>query len=113
MGEGWLQLLMASGELETLLIAHVSLMQRLAMGVLGAGQLPRHIAFIMDGNRRFARCSIFVLKCKPPKRRGRGKETIEGHKGGFFVGSLRKPRHARPYRALTLNYLRVLSRRAP
>ena len=76
---------MASGELETLLIAHVSLMQRLAMSVLGAGQLPRHIAFIMDGNRRFARCSIFVLKkCKPPKRRGRGKETIEGHKGGFF-----------------------------
>jgi len=46
-----------------------SWLQRLAMSVLGAGQVPRHIAFIMDGNRRFARV--------------RGQETIEGHKGGF------------------------------
>jgi len=46
-----------------------SWLQRLAMSVLGVGQVPRHIAFIMDGNRRFARV--------------RGEETIEGHKGGF------------------------------
>ena len=54
------------------------------MSVLGAGQIPRHVAFIMDGNRRFARCTphslSFNSKCN---RRGQGQETIEGHKGGF------------------------------
>jgi len=46
-----------------------SWLQRLAIAVLRTGALPRHVAFIMDGNRRFAR--------------HKGSATIEGHRGGF------------------------------
>lgn len=31
-----------------------SLLERLACGILKCGQVPKHIAFIMDGNRRYA-----------------------------------------------------------
>ncbi|KAI8873777.1 dehydrodolichyl diphosphate synthetase [Ramicandelaber brevisporus] len=41
----------------------------LALNTLRAGPVPRHIAFIMDGNRRFARNSLNA-------------NVIEGHKSG-------------------------------
>ena len=31
-----------------------SWLERLAINVLKAGQMPKHVAFIMDGNRRYA-----------------------------------------------------------
>jgi len=46
-----------------------SWLDRLLINILKRGQLPRHVAFIMDGNRRFAR-----------RRQVR---KIEGHSQGF------------------------------
>ena len=43
--------------------------QRLLISVLKGGPVPRHIAFIMDGNRRYAR--------------ERGMEVAEGHRMGY------------------------------
>lgn len=47
----------------------VSQLRELLIGALRQGPLPRHVAFVMDGNRRFAR--------------NHGIETIEGHNFGF------------------------------
>lgn len=47
----------------------LSFWERLGVGVIRAGPMPRHIAFIMDGNRRFAE------KQKVKK--------LEGHSQGF------------------------------
>lgn len=44
-------------------------LQRLAVKALSMGPLPRHIAFIMDGNRRWSRAN--------------GVRVPEGHKMGF------------------------------
>lgn len=46
-----------------------SLLERFCINVLKCGPIPRHVAFIMDGNRRYARKLNL--------------ETIEGHKQGF------------------------------
>lgn len=42
--------------------------QRVLLGVLRAGPIPRHVAFVMDGNRRYART--------------KGKKVIQGHVDG-------------------------------
>jgi len=42
--------------------------QRVLLGVLSAGPIPRHVAFVMDGNRRYART--------------KGIKVIEGHADG-------------------------------
>ncbi|ODM88996.1 hypothetical protein Ocin01_17687 [Orchesella cincta] len=47
-----------------------SVAQKLAAGVVGIGHVPKHVAFVMDGNRRFAR--------------GQKKEVKHGHKSGFL-----------------------------
>ena len=43
--------------------------ENLAVNVLKCGKIPKHVAFIMDGNRRFAN------KC--------GVHKIEGHSKGY------------------------------
>ena len=44
-------------------------LRELLIGALRQGPVPQHIAFVMDGNRRFAR--------------SHGIETVEGHNLGF------------------------------
>ena len=44
-------------------------LRELLIGALPHGPIPDHIAFVMDGNRRFARTH--------------GIETVEGHNLGF------------------------------
>jgi ditrans,polycis-polyprenyl diphosphate synthase len=43
--------------------------RRVLLGILKAGPIPRHVAFIMDGNRRYAR--------------DKGVKVIQGHVDGF------------------------------
>ena len=47
----------------------ITKVKELLLGALRQGPIPEHIAFIMDGNRRFAR--------------SHGIETLEGHNLGF------------------------------
>ena len=46
-----------------------TLLESVSLRALRCGPIPRHVAFIMDGNRRFARAA--------------GIEKIEGHAAGF------------------------------
>jgi len=45
--------------------------RRVLLSVLKAGPIPQHVAFVMDGNRRYART--------------RGMKTIQGHVEGFVA----------------------------
>ncbi|KAG5652311.1 hypothetical protein H0H81_005461 [Sphagnurus paluster] len=45
--------------------------QQLLLTVLAAGPIPKHVAFVMDGNRRYAR--------------NHQKRVFEGHQDGFFA----------------------------
>ncbi|KAJ6084065.1 hypothetical protein N7486_010865 [Penicillium sp. IBT 16267x] len=47
----------------------ISNLKELLVGALRQGPMPQHVAFVMDGNRRFAR--------------SHGIETVEGHNLGF------------------------------
>lgn len=47
----------------------INQLRELLIGALKQGPVPQHVAFEMDGNRRYAR--------------GRKMETIEGHHHGF------------------------------
>ncbi|KAJ6016252.1 hypothetical protein N7540_010843 [Penicillium herquei] len=47
----------------------ISNLKELLVGALRQGPIPQHVAFVMDGNRRFAR--------------SHGIETVEGHNLGF------------------------------
>lgn len=44
-------------------------LRQLLIGALRQGRIPKHVAFVMDGNRRFARSHQI--------------ETVEGHNLGF------------------------------
>ena len=44
-------------------------LRKLLIGALRQGPIPQHVAFVMDGNRRFARTHQI--------------ETVEGHNLGF------------------------------
>ena len=44
-------------------------LRELLIGAIRQGRVPRHVAFVMDGNRRFARTHRL--------------ETVEGHNLGF------------------------------
>ena len=52
-------------------------LQELLINALRQGPVPQHVAFVMDGNRRFARNNHI--------------ETVEGHNMGFEA--LAKARH--------------------
>lgn len=47
----------------------ISQLRQLLIGALRQGPIPEHVAFVMDGNRRFARNHRI--------------ETVEGHNLGF------------------------------
>jgi hypothetical protein len=53
-----------------------SLLTLILLRVLSVGPIPRHVGFVMDGNRRYAR--------------GRGMQVAQGHTDGF--SSLRRVR---------------------
>jgi ditrans,polycis-polyprenyl diphosphate synthase len=58
----------------------VNQLRELLIGAVRQGPVPQHIAFVMDGNRRFARSHKI--------------ETLEGHNLGFeALAKVLHPRH--------------------
>jgi ditrans,polycis-polyprenyl diphosphate synthase len=55
-------------------------LQGILINALSQGPIPQHVAFVMDGNRRFARSNHI--------------ETVEGHNMGFEA--LAKARYPPP-----------------
>ena len=51
--------------------AFASKAQNFILNILAAGPIPKHIAFVMDGNRRYARMNH--------------KEVQQGHSDGFIT----------------------------
>lgn len=58
----------------------LTFLTRLLLYILSAGPIPKHVAFVMDGNRRFARL--------------RGRPVMDGHLKGF--DSLKNVRVVQP-----------------
>ena len=46
-----------------------SLLSTLLLFIVSLGPIPRHVGFVMDGNRRYAK--------------GRGRQVAQGHSDGF------------------------------
>lgn len=61
--------------------------RELLIGALRQGPVPQHVAFVMDGNRRFARSHKI--------------ETVEGHNLGFEALARVSPRRGHQQRILT------------
>uniref|UniRef100_A0A6I8NT78 ditrans,polycis-polyprenyl diphosphate synthase [(2E,6E)-farnesyldiphosphate specific] n=1 Tax=Ornithorhynchus anatinus TaxID=9258 RepID=A0A6I8NT78_ORNAN len=73
----------AGGTMSWIREGELSLIERLCANIIKAGPMPKHIAFIMDGNRRYAQ------KCQV--------ERQQGHSQGFDklaeVGDASRGRH--------------------
>lgn len=67
-----------------------SFLQRCAIRVLRTGSIPEHLAFIMDGNRRFA-------------SKHRLTSVITGHEHGF--DKLTEVRHRHPFAPVVIRLL--------
>ena len=74
--------------LGSLLDTIISFFTRLFLAVLASGPIPKHVAFVMDGNRRFARL--------------RNRHVVEGHEQGF-----ESLKNVRPTSAWRLELVRV------
>ncbi len=59
------------GWLSNLIHRFVDWLQRKLIEVCRKGPVPEHIAFIMDGNRRYAKKNGYA-------------RTVEGHSAGFY-----------------------------
>ena len=64
------------GVIATVIYRLHAMFTTLLLYLLSLGPIPRHVGFVMDGNRRYAK--------------GRGMQTTQGHHDGFH--SLRRVR---------------------
>lgn len=66
-------------------------LRELLIGALRQGPIPQHVAFVMDGNRRFAKTH--------------GIETLEGHNLGFEALARVSRRSTSGHRSIELTCL--------